>query len=211
MTRRTIATAAGLAVLMLTTFNAALLAQSGQAPQPNLAPTSWELEFEHDKPKVISVRLPGQDDIQHYWYMTYTVTNRTGEDQYFVPEFTMVTDAGDILQANRRIAPPVVKTIQNYEGNPLLERPSEIVGRLLQGPDNARDGMAVWRMPEHNVRNVRVFIAGLSGEIHVVEDPETGEEHTLRKTLMVEYKLPGSGEHMRLKEFLEEDSEWVVR
>lgn len=208
MMRRTAAITATLATLLLTTVAVVAMAE---APEPNLAPTSWELDFKHSKPKVISVRLPGEDERQHFWYMTYTVSNETGEDQYFVPEFTLVTDSGEVLQGNRRVPPPVIKTIQNYEGNPLLERPTELIGRLLQGPDNARDGMVVWRMPEKNVRNVRIFIAGLSGEIHVVEDPETGEEHTLRKTFMLEYRLPGSGEYMHRKEFLFEDSDWVVR
>lgn len=200
-----------LAGFLLLAISAPALAQHERAPEPDIVPSSWELDFNHSKPSVISVTLPGEDEKQHYWYLTYTVTNRTDSDQYFVPEFTMVTDAGDVIDANRRIAPYVVKAIQNYEGNPLLERPTAIIGRLLQGEDNARDGVAIWRMPDHNVRNVRIFVAGLSGELHVIEDPSTGEERTLRKSRMIEYDLPGSGEHMRRKEFIHRESEWVVR
>lgn len=208
MTRTILASSTVLVALLLMSLSTSAPAA---APEPNIVPSSWELDFKHNKPRVISVRVPGEDGLQHFWYMTYTVTNVTGEDQYFVPEFTLVTDAGDILQGNRQIPPQVVKAIQNRENNPLLERPTDTIGRLLQGRDNARDGMAIWRMPDHNVRHVRIFIAGLSGEIHTIEDPETGEEITLRKTLMLEYELPGSGEHMRRKEFRNEETDWVVR
>ncbi|MEX2670838.1 MAG: hypothetical protein WD294_01880 [Phycisphaeraceae bacterium] len=211
MMRRTIGITAVAAALLLAIFSPTAEAQHTRAPQPDIVPSSWELDFKYSKPRVIAVRIPGEDVTHHYWYMTYEVVNRTGEDQYFVPEFTIVTDAGDVLDANQGIAPYVVKTIQNREANPLLQSPTEVIGRLLQGADNARDGMAIWRMPEHNVRNLRLFTAGLSGEVHIVEDPSTGEELSLRKTLMVEYDLPGSGENMRRKEFLERDSEWVVR
>ena len=212
MNRRTCIITATIAALTVSVLGTATFAEPQRAPEPHIVPSSWELEIEHATPRVISVQLPGEDERRHYWYMTYTVTNRSGDDQFFVPEFTMITDRGDVLQANQGTPPRVVQIIKNREGNPLLERPTQIIGRLLQGPDNARDGMAVWPMPEHNVRNVRIFIAGLSGEIHTVEDPATGEERRLRKTLMLEYNLPGSERYMPEKRFMRaEPPEWVVR
>lgn len=211
MTRATIATLTALAAVLTLMQPTASLAEVERAPRPSIVPQSWELDFNYNTPRLISVRLPGEDRVQHYWYMTYTVTNRTGDERYFVPEFTMVTDGGDILGANRSIPPRVVQAIQSREGNPLLERPIDVVGRLLQGEDNARDSMAIWRMPEENVRHARIFVAGLSGEIHILADPETEEEITLRKTLMLEYRLPGSGEHMTRKAFRFEEEDWVMR
>lgn len=211
MTRPAIATLIALTAVLMLTLGSISRAEIERAPEPSIVPQSWELDFNYNKPQLISVRLPGEDEVRHYWYMTYTVTNRTGDEQYFVPDFTMVTDAGDILQANRRIPPRVIAAIKSREGNSLLERPIDIVGRLLQGEDHARDSMAVWRMPDHNVRHVRIFIAGLSGEIHILDVPDSEEEIVLRKTLMLEYRLPGSGEHMTRKEFRFEEENWVMR
>jgi len=44
-------------------------------PKPSPYPISWELNFEHSKPKRIVVDVPGQSAPKAYWYMTYTVTN----------------------------------------------------------------------------------------------------------------------------------------
>jgi hypothetical protein len=157
------------------------------------------------------VRLPGEDHPKLYYYMTYSVANRTGEDQLFVPDVWMFTDAGDLMQANRGVAPAVFRAIKQHAQNPLLEEPMKIVGKILQGKDNARDGVVMWQVPDHDVDSVRIFIGGLSGETHEITDPATGETKLLRKTLMLEYHSPGDRTHVRVKPFVLKDTQWVVR
>jgi len=202
--------------LLVTTAAALAIGVTGAGrvagyPEPRIVTDSWALDFEHDKPAVIEVTPPGQQRSALYWYMTYTVRNGTGAEQLFIPDVWMMTDAGDLVQANRRIPPAVFKTIKKRERNPLLESPVAVVGRLLQGEDNARDGVVIWKVPEHDVDVVRIFFAGLSGETHQVTDPVTGDQRLLRKTLMITYGTPGDAAHQALKPFVFEDERWIVR
>jgi hypothetical protein len=143
--------------------------------------------------------------------MAYTVTNRTGDDQLFVPNVWMFTDAGDLLPANLGVPPAAFRAIQDNERNPLLEEPMKIVGRILQGKDNAKDGVVMWPVPDHDVDSFRIFFGGLSGETHEIEDPATGEKRLLRKTLMLEYQSPGDASHTRTKPFVLKSEEWIIR
>ena len=52
-----------------------LSARAGKYPEPSIYPVSWQLGFKHSMPKRLVV---GNDA---YWYMTYTVTNKTGMEQ----------------------------------------------------------------------------------------------------------------------------------
>jgi len=194
---------AGAAVLMS-------LGRAGAFPQPSIVPTSWQLEIRYDHPRALPVRLPGEAAPRIYWFLTYTVTNNTGEDQNFVPEIMLLTDSGDLIRANRNIPPRVFATIKQELRNPLLRSPTEVVGRLLQGPDNAVDGVAIWPMPEHDVNQVSIFIQGLSGETYEVDDA-AGQKHLLRRTLMLDYSTPGSVEQQPRKPWLFKGQKWVVR
>jgi len=132
--------------------------------EPDIVSTTWQLDIEYDQPGFIFVQPSGRSQPELYWYMTYTVTNRTGEEQNFVPEIWLLTDDGDLMQANRGISPTVFHRIKDHVDNPLLESPARIVGKILIGRDNARDGVAIWKVPDHDVNAVTIFFGGLSGE-----------------------------------------------
>jgi hypothetical protein len=206
---KSIARTATLTVMLVLAM--ALGGRAETAPQPDVVSSSWQLSVQFATPRVISVRLPTEDHARFYWYMTYTVTNGTGEDQMFIPDIWLLTDGGDLMQANRGVAPTVFKAIKTYLDNPLLESPTQIVGKILQGKDNARDGVAIWPVPDHDVDMLRIFFGGLSGEVHEVADPNTGEKHLLRKTLMVEFQTPGDRAHLASKPYLKKKQDWVVR
>ena len=180
-------------------------------PEPSSVLTSWQLDFSYPKPQTIAVRLAGEDQASHYRYITYTVTNNTGKDRLFVPEVEILTDAGDLIQANRGIPPAVFRAIENREDNPLLKNPVQVVGRILQGEDHAKDSVIIWKAPDHDVDNVRLFLAGLSGETREIEDPKTGETRVLRKTLMLEYNTPGDTRNPGSTPFELENEQWILR
>ena len=192
-----------------------LLAGAGDGalafPEPNIVQSSWQLDVKYDHPRVINVRLPGQTTTTVYWFVTYTVTNNSGADQNFIPELTLLTDAGDLVRGNRNIPPTVFRQLKEELKNPLLRGPSEVVGKILQGPDNAIDGIAIWQMPDHDVDSVTLFFGGLSGETHKVENPVTNETTLLRRTLKMEYQTPGSLERQSRKPWIFKGQEWVVR
>lgn len=181
------------------------------APEPNVGTTAWELQFIPNTPAVISVVLPGEKTTRLFWYMTYSVTNRTSEDQLFLPDIWLATDNGDLIQANRGISPIVFEQIKSRIKNPLLESPTQVVGTLLQGPDHARDGVAIWPVPDHDVDNARIFIAGLSGETQILKDPVSGEDKLFRRNLMLEYSLPGDASHAGQKVFNFVSRGWIMR
>ena len=67
----------------------------------------------------------------------------------------------------------------------------DVVGRILQGEDHARESVAIWPAGEEPVNEIRIFVAGISGETATAEHPISGEPVILRRTRMITYHLPG--------------------
>jgi hypothetical protein len=145
------------------------------APQPSEAQVAWRLDFQYDEPKYIQVTLPGEALPTGFWYMTFHVTNRTGEDRLFAPSFTLYTDTGQIIRAGENVNPVVFDYIKKIENNPLLEDLIAMTGKLLQGEDNARDGVAIFKNFDPKAAKFDIFISGLSGEIAQVNLPNPVE------------------------------------
>lgn len=191
---------------------AALAADRAVAyPEPAIVSLDWALDFRLGQPGVISVKSPEKDDPQLFWYVTYTVTNLTSEDQLFIPDVHLLTDAGHLLQAGRNVPPAVFNEIKKHLDNPLLIHPVQIVGRILQGLDNARDGVFIWPVPDADVNEISIFIGGLSGETIEIQDPVTSEKHLLRKTLMLRYDTPGGAAQTARKPFVNRGQKWIMR
>lgn len=192
---------------------AAVLASAAGAlafPEPSIVPKSWELDIKLGKPQAVAIRdLNG--DPQWFWYLSYVVTNNTGEERLFIPEVTVASDMGDILSAGQNVPPGVFTAIKQREKNSLLMSPVEIVGRLLQGPDFAKESAIIWPAFKHPVDEVSIFIAGISGESQSVPHPGTGESIVMRKTLMLRYATPGGNVHPQSQSVKFEGDEWVMR
>lgn len=181
-----------LAAAALLTALAAILCQGASsvlaAPEPSAKPPRWELQFEvtHD------LRLIEIDD-DWYWFMTYLVTNRTGEDQIFVPNAILATDAGDIVKDGEGVSYEITQKLLKLMKNPLLESKNQIIGQLKHGKEYAREGLMIWRAGTlDDVRDVRVFFGGLSSDTQVVKNPITGDDAVVRKHLARLYDCPGN-------------------
>jgi len=200
--------------LALATLLAALAAVLWQgstaalaAPEPSAKPPRWELQFEvvHD------LRLLNLDN-QYYWFMTYLVTNRTGEDQIFVPNAVLATDAGDIVKDGEGVPYEITQRILRLMKQPLLESKNQIIGQLKTGKEYAREGLMVWKAGSlEDVRDVRVFFGGLSSDTQVVKNPVTGDDAVVRKHLAREYDCPGdpTGDPARAVELRKQV--WIMR
>lgn len=196
-------------------------------PTPGMAPTSWELEFKHEALQSIRVVPPGETQPQTFWYLLWTVTNRSGADQLFVPDFILYTDTGQILRAGMGVPRAVFTAIKKRHNNPLLNNLADITGRILQGSDNAKDGVAIWTDYDPAARDFDIFVGGLSGErarvklpapITVEEKGDDGKLHevvkhevVLAKTLRLAYRLLGEAESRLGKEPTLTETEWVMR
>jgi len=173
---------AGLAIPSLTPHALA-------APTPSLTPTSWELTFKHGPLERLMLSVDGKQ--KPFWFMRYTVVNNSGRDVLFTPDFEILADSGDVVHAFKDVPSNAFTKIKEMYKNPLMESPTNIYGKLLQGDDNAKDGVAIFSALDPDSRDFQVFISGLSGETAEVKNPVTDKPVILQKTLELDYNIPG--------------------
>jgi hypothetical protein len=167
-------------------------------PSPSPYPISWELQFDHSMPKRIVVETPGSPTPSAYWYMTYTVTNKTDKEQIFLPHFELLTRTGNVIRSDFNIPEKVFDEIKQREGLQFLEPFTKIGGEIRLGEDEARDSVAIWKEPDARMGNFTIFVAGLSGEAVQMKDDSgqpmkdaDGNPIILHKTLQLNYLIRG--------------------
>ncbi len=210
--------------LLFGTLGALLVATVGHAaPEPSIVPKSWELNFRYRDPERIAVTLPGRAEPVVYWYMLYTVENRTDEAREFYPTFTIVTDTLNVVESDVGVSPEAFRAIKRRWEDSLLLPPSQINGKLLVGEDRAKRGVAIWPDFDPKAREFTVYISGLSGETTRISNPAFNPEKPvgprnprlfiLHKTLEIPYRLPGGeGDRSRaVPERLSREPHWVMR
>lgn len=225
---------------MLTLLLAMLLAppggEVGKGLEPSPTPTSWELELRFEDPHRVEVQLPGESEPHVYWYMLYTVTNRSGRTQSFFPQFQFVTEDLAVHDTDMGISPLVFDTIRERHRQlyKYLVTPTKAIGELRVGDDNARESVAIWRDIDLRQNSFTIYVSGLSGEVRVVKNPshnpgkpETQKQvgpdgierdipvnprnFTLRKTLEIDYTLPGSPLARPFVEAERQRTRWIMR
>ena len=174
--------------LALTTLFLLAMAGVGLAyPTPAGVPYRWQFEFEAG-----DFRLYVDDESgDAYWWMPYKVTNRTDQDRIWAPKFTLFTDAGEILESGKDVPSRITEKIREMLNNPLIETQNEIIGDLLTGRENAREGLAIWPARILQTNEISMFISGISGETTRVTNPISGDQVILYKTLQRDYLIPG--------------------
>jgi hypothetical protein len=183
-------------------------AQPAEAPRPGIYPKSWELKFEHSMPKRVEINIGNGN--RAYWYMTYTVTNESDREQLFLPMFELLTEDGRLSRNDRNIPKSVFEAIKQREGARFLQPAALIGGELRLGPDEAKDGVAIWPEPTPEMGSFSIFATGLSGETATVPGPD-GKPVILRKTLQLNYLIRGDDVHPGEDEINENPEEWVMR
>ncbi len=191
------------AVLVLVAMvTGVLVSNVFSVPKPSLVSDKWELDFTYHEPKCLTVQVPGEDAPRTFWYIRYRVTNHTGSEQSFMPEFVLYTDTGQQLRAGEGVPSIVFQTIKQTYSDPLLKDQAAVIGRILRGADNAKDGVAIFRDIDPVAGSFDLFVGGLSGDYAIVKLPTPIEvkvrgktvmrdEVVLSKTLHLNYKLPG--------------------
>lgn len=193
-------------------------ARAGDYPKPSPYPISWELNFTHSQPQRIVVKAPGDLTASAYWYITYTVTNNSGQEQMFLPLFEMLNDDGSVTRSDRNISPAVFDAIKSREKNELLQPPLSVGPELRIGEDQAVDSVAIWREPRLQMGQFSIFITGLSGEWVFLKDDQgqdvkgpDGQPVILRKTLMLSYTVRGDETFGGPDAVVEQSRQWVMR
>ena len=199
-----------LTALALAAFIIAAPAGSMAFPEPSIVPRAWQLDFEVKKPQKIAFR-DASGNLQWYWYIVYKVTNKTGEELMFIPEIEIAMDNGELIHAGRGVPAIIFDRIKAQERNQLLESPVHVVGRLLLGEDHAKESVIVWPVPPGDINEVRIFVAGLSGETQLVDSIASDGKILFRKSLMMTYSAEGNPMMTRDRTLTKRDEQWIMR
>ncbi len=193
------------------------------APEPALAAQTWAVDITFHDPQRIALRLPGDTHETTLWYMLFTVTNNTGKDVDFYPSFRIVTDTLRVVTGGDDISPSAYDTIfaRHRKEYPFMATPAKITGPLLQGEQNARTSAVVFRMFDTKASAFTLFAGGLSGDVKRVANPsfDAGKPESsdnlrffiLRRTLAIEYKLPGDETTRIMATPVRKSRHWVMR
>ncbi|MCK5113376.1 MAG: hypothetical protein KAR11_01285 [Phycisphaerae bacterium] len=197
------------------------------APTPSVATANWQINIDYQSPEPLLLKIPGEAKPQLFWYFRYTVTNRTGKERSFHPNIVLFTNTGEIIQAGDGVSPIVFEKIRSIANNPLLLDQWSIGGKLLQGQDNAKDGVAIFRDFDPKATSFDIFVGGLSGEttsiklpapIKVTESGPDGKERTitktkvfLTKTLRLNYIAASEAAQRQRSKVQLVEKDWIMR
>lgn len=168
---------------------AALAGTVGLAPEPDPIPRRWQLDVAFSPVRVHVADVEGKGT-KAFFYLTYKVTNNSGKDVLFAPSFELST--GDQpVRSGRDVPGEVTKALLEQTQNPLVQDQIAILGNILQGPENAKEGLVVWTADNLKPDRLVMYAAGFSGETTSVTPPTGGDPVLLRKTKMIRYELKG--------------------
>jgi len=190
------------------------------APEPAIipGPRDWTVDVTFEHPQQIVVRTEKGQSLR-FWYTIVTLTNKSGRDVDFFPNCELMTDTFRILPAGRNTPTGVFEGIKrrHLRKYPFLEALDKAGNKMLEGEDNAKDIAIIWPDFDKQVKNIKVFITGLSNETVAIEHPvakdATGEpvKVYLRKTLELSYALSGDAALRSYAKLSYKGKRWVMR
>lgn len=180
------------------------------APEPEPIPRRWQLRVEPGELRATSVDIPGVGP-RAYFFLTYKVTNNTGEDRYLAPSFELVTDRDTPIRSGRGVPRIVSERIRASLKNDFLRDEIGVQGLLLQGEENAKEGLVIWPANDLKANEVTVYAAGFSGETKTIARPDNGQPYTLRKTLMLRHSTPGEIDPRTNDPLPRTEDRWILR
>ncbi|MEM7229218.1 MAG: hypothetical protein AAF432_10430 [Planctomycetota bacterium] len=197
-------------VLAAATIVGGAIADSAWAREvikPSSRPLRWELDFEPGDLRL----FVDQSDGSTYLYFTYKVTNNTGQDRTWAPSFILYTDTGEIMKSGEGVPGRLNGELIDLLGNEFLEPQFKIIGDLFQGEGMAREGIVVWPIRDITINELKLFVAGVSGETARTVHPVTKAPIILRKTMQRNYILRGNALARGSKPAELVSTTWVMR
>lgn len=125
-----------------------------------------------------------------FWYFTYKVVNNTGEDQRFAPKLELVDDEGRITVSGQGVPSEVTRMLLRQINNPLIEDQNTILGDILQGEANAKEGLVVFKVTKLASKELFVYMSNVSSERQGTRDAN-GAPAELRRHFMIGFRVPG--------------------
>jgi len=192
------------------------------APEPSIVPSRWQLDFRPGDLRLavleVEITRTGSDgrtytafEPRAFLYMTYEVVNNTGEDRLFAPSFGLATEEGTMRRSGRDVPADVVGELLSRLEKPFLEDEISVIRTLGQGVENAREGLVVWAADGLKADEITVFARGFSGETKRYARPDTGEEVTLYKEMMLRHSTPGDLATYGRRPLPRVESRWILR
>jgi len=185
-------------ILIIAFILSGMAIDAGSAPKPVSVQRAgqWTLDVQYSQPLQIAVGIPGQPIPQRFWYIILTMTNNASkEEASLIPSCELVTDTFKTIPAGKNVPKEVFEQIKaKHEGQyPFLESMDFPDMRIRRGADNARDIAIIWPEFDPKANIISLFIAGLSNEATVINDPVKKDEAGapvkvyLQKTLQLNY------------------------
>jgi len=190
------------------------------APEPAIipGPRDWMMDIAFEHPQQIMVRMEkgGQ---RRFWYTIVTLTNKSGKDVDFYPNCDLMTDTFNVIPANKSTPAGVFEQIKrrHLRKYPFLEALEKAGNKMLEGEDNAKDIAVIWPDFDEQVKNMKIFVTGLSNETAVIDHPiaknAAGEpvKVYLRKTLEISYSLSGDPALRSYGKLGYKGQRWIMR
>ena len=205
MTRTTLPIA--LLALTLSLTGAIALTPTSHAAASSVDTTRWQLNFSAGSLRMHVDDLTGQA----YWYFTYEVVNRTGQDRFWAPRMTLFTDTGKIVQSGQDVPSRVERDLIRLINNPYMVSQNQAIGQIRQGQENAIDSIAIWPVDSVEVTELTIFIAGVSSETSEIQHPITGQSIIEQRTIRRDYIVPGDAGARGSRPVELVNQEWIMR
>jgi hypothetical protein len=191
------------------------------APEPAIVPgpLDWTVDVTFEHPQQITFRPGGRGQPKRFWYTIITLTNKTGADVDFYPNCELMTDTFHIIPAGKNTPAGIYEGIKRRHQRkyPFLEYLDKTDNKMLEGEDNAKDIAVIWPDFDAQVKNIKVFITGLSNETAAIDHPVAQDENGkpikvyLRKTLEISYALSGDPALRSYAQLSYKGKRWVMR
>jgi hypothetical protein len=180
-------------------------------------PDIWTLKLNYRTPQYIMVDVPGKGR-RLIWYMRYFIVNDTGKPRQVIPQFTIVTDKGDVFpdivlpSAQRAVIQRTDPTNTLHNSVTISKDPVPATPR--EGRPIEIHGVAFWDGGEElmTAKSFDVFVTGLSNGYVKTEESAADDPKMLRKTLRLPFSKPGDKYNPDAKEIrITGSPAWIYR
>jgi len=163
----------------------------------------WQLNCSVDRPWLLVVNDPA-NGTRYAWVVTFRVTNPSDRPVYYFPQFTLITETGELY---RNVVDFAAERVAKQRLHRPLANVIELIGELK--PGETKEGMAVFAQPDPAADHFNLYVGGLTNEYKVLE--RDGHSVVLRKVLDVELYRAGDAYDVYLDKTNPVETRWVWR
>ena len=163
----------------------------------------WILDFQFQKLRMITPRR-GPAKGATYWYMVYTLENKTGQDREFFLSITAESDRGKTYST--LLLPHVEREVERKEGRPLWGKTDKFEILAKRDPSDNKYNYTTIKADEHgkkkrhcvavfnaldaNANKITMRLVGLSNDLEA-RDQDDGTTLIKERTKVLEFERAG--------------------